>query len=491
MKTKDRIKTKSNKGITLIALVITIIVLLILAAVTINALSGDNGILKRAKDAKEQTNEKNQEEMGKLDDYKGTIDQYADGTGGGSGGGTGGGSGTNFTNIDTAKSNPAGAVPAGSKVIEPDASKGIVIKDKNNNEWVWIEVPKDTAFSGLTIDTTNTLTEQNYTDIKNKMIDYAQTYREGAKDQGKSWTDEWYAKDGSTLITASTSNLTGAQKALTNGCGLTYDEYKTAYQKMLKSVYTYGGFWIGRYEAGIEGSITDLTKARTGGTTGTTGPIGPTSYDGTSVKVLKLATVTTQSDNTNTLPKAISQKDAIPYNWVTCSEAQSLAKEMTPNSSYTSSLMFGIQWDLVCKYLEAKDGLSVPDIKEDSSSWGNYSNAKIENITAGKYAILDIRQFKLGTWTKITNAFTKSDSGDRALLSTGISEYTKKMNIYNFASNEAEWTLEKASDTDSPCAGRGGSYGAPGFVGPASSRGYVDTTFSYSDIGFRPALYAN
>ena len=40
---------KGNKGITLIALVITIIVLLILAAVSIAMLSGDNSILKRAK----------------------------------------------------------------------------------------------------------------------------------------------------------------------------------------------------------------------------------------------------------------------------------------------------------------------------------------------------------------------------------------------------------------------------------------------------------
>ncbi len=31
---------------------------------------------------------------------------------------------------------------------------------------------------------------------------------------------------------------------------------------MLKSVYTYGGFWIGRYEAGIEGSITDVSKSK-------------------------------------------------------------------------------------------------------------------------------------------------------------------------------------------------------------------------------------
>ena len=56
MKIQDRIKmkTKSNKGITLIALVITIIVLLILAGVTIAALSGDNGILTRAKEAKKK-----------------------------------------------------------------------------------------------------------------------------------------------------------------------------------------------------------------------------------------------------------------------------------------------------------------------------------------------------------------------------------------------------------------------------------------------------
>ena len=44
-----------NKGITLIALVITIIVLLILAGISISMLSGDNGILQRATDAKKNT----------------------------------------------------------------------------------------------------------------------------------------------------------------------------------------------------------------------------------------------------------------------------------------------------------------------------------------------------------------------------------------------------------------------------------------------------
>lgn len=42
---------KNQKGITLIALVITIIVLLILAGVSIATLTGDNGLLTRSKDA--------------------------------------------------------------------------------------------------------------------------------------------------------------------------------------------------------------------------------------------------------------------------------------------------------------------------------------------------------------------------------------------------------------------------------------------------------
>ena len=48
-------KIKTNKGITLIALVITIIVLLILAGVTIAMLTGDNGILTKANNSKNET----------------------------------------------------------------------------------------------------------------------------------------------------------------------------------------------------------------------------------------------------------------------------------------------------------------------------------------------------------------------------------------------------------------------------------------------------
>ena len=440
MKIQDRIKTKGNKGITLIALVITIIVLLILAGVTIAALSGDNGILTRAKEAKEKTKQVQEDEKQKLSNMENLLGSY------------------NLKNVNTADTNPAETIPENSIVLEDDANKGIVIKDKNNNEWVWVEVPKATVFSGLTIDTTQELTEQNYNDIKDKLITYVGVYRNGSATQTRNdWKDEWYAKDGELLVTASTQNLTEEQKTLNNGCGLTYDEYKTAYQRMLKSIYTYGGFWIGRYEAGIEGTTTETTNARTD----------------SSARI-----------SIETSPKAISQKDAIPYNYVYCREAQALVKEMTPNSNYTSSLMFGIQWDLVCKFLEVKGKITTANINSDSSTWGNYSNVG-RTISSDKAK----QSTDYGnTWTAITG----TNPASSVLLTTGASDETNKMNLYDFAGNEYEWTLEHAtSNSNSPCAVRGGYYGSPASSSPASYRGNGGTTDASIYFGFRSALYVN
>lgn len=60
---------KSQKGITLIALVITIIVLLILAGVTIAMLTGENGILKKATGAVSDTEKATAEEAIKMEVY--------------------------------------------------------------------------------------------------------------------------------------------------------------------------------------------------------------------------------------------------------------------------------------------------------------------------------------------------------------------------------------------------------------------------------------
>ena len=67
-------KRKTNKGITLIALVITIIVLLILAGVAIATLTGDNGILTKAAQAKKNTEKASAKERIQIE-VMGSYDQ--------------------------------------------------------------------------------------------------------------------------------------------------------------------------------------------------------------------------------------------------------------------------------------------------------------------------------------------------------------------------------------------------------------------------------
>ena len=69
-------KVKGTKGITLVALVITVVVLLILAGVSIATLTGDNGILTRAQEAKNKTEEAALEEKIQLLAAETVINQY-------------------------------------------------------------------------------------------------------------------------------------------------------------------------------------------------------------------------------------------------------------------------------------------------------------------------------------------------------------------------------------------------------------------------------
>ena len=68
----------NKKGITLIALVITIVVLIILAAVAINLTLGKNGILNRAKTAKEQYQNAQEDEETQIAKYSNEIESYLD-----------------------------------------------------------------------------------------------------------------------------------------------------------------------------------------------------------------------------------------------------------------------------------------------------------------------------------------------------------------------------------------------------------------------------
>ena len=65
-------KIKQEKGITLIALVVTIVVLLILAGVSVNALFGNSGIIEKAKEAQnamDKAAENDQKQIGELTDW--------------------------------------------------------------------------------------------------------------------------------------------------------------------------------------------------------------------------------------------------------------------------------------------------------------------------------------------------------------------------------------------------------------------------------------
>ncbi len=117
---------KNNKGITLVALVVTIVVLLILAGVSINLVLGDNGIVKKAKDAETKSAEASQNDLKGMNGLVSEMEGALAGNGStGSGSGNGNtGSGNNFVTKNTEVTYPDGKVwiPEGFKISKDSAS---------------------------------------------------------------------------------------------------------------------------------------------------------------------------------------------------------------------------------------------------------------------------------------------------------------------------------------------------------------------------------
>ena len=411
----------SQRAITLIALVVTIVVLLILAGVSLSLVLGENGLINKAKEGRDKYAEATKNEQSELN----KVDEWLEENIGGS---TGGGGSQNLPS--TGETKPYLPGDDFHQVPGTDLDNGLVIEDGIGNQYVWIEVPKKAeVYPTAGLDITN-FTEEEYTKIENDLHTYTDYYRDGT-----SYTDTYYADTKNTGWFASET------------------EYNTLKQKMLKSVYQNGGFWIGRYEAGIETNRTAEGEA----------------------------TVT-----------PVSKADQYPYNYVTRTQAHVLAKKVN-SGNYTSSLMFGVQWDLVLKFLETK-GVSQDDLRKDSKEWGNYRNSTF-TLNRGKYAQYN----KLSTWYNynqdlancVQNGVKQSatDSSNSILLTTGASDATKRMNIYDLAGNVWEWTLEYTSVTHNPCATRGGSYISYGSSSPASDRYVVLATNSNYVFGFRLSLF--
>ena len=437
---------KNNKGITLVALVVTIVVLLILAGVSINLVLGNNGIIAKAKDAETKSAEASE------NDLKGMNGLVSEMEGALAGDGGAGGSGTDTKVPAEATAETAPYFPDNTFTKkEGTIDTGLVIQDASGNEYVWVVVPRTTAVYKTTGLGKTTFTDADYTSIENDLKEYTKTYRGST-----SYSDTWYADD-------------------KNEGWLSETEYTELKNSMLKSVYENGGFYVGRYEAGIE-------------TTGTN----------------RTSNTDKNSDGKYTMPSTtpVTKADAYPYTYVTRTQAQNLASKVNAGTK-TISLMFGVQWDLVLAFM-SKDTTKVnqENLKElisDSTTIGNYYNSTFQLSQTGQYAVYSNYSLS-STWnpsTKSTtnfvdssrNKIAQSSNRNGILVTTGTSETNKVMNIYDIAGNVDEWTLESPSSDINQCASRGGSYFDTGSNNPAALRVGSDSVLSINRIGFRVSLF--
>ena len=437
-------KLKTQKGITLIALVITIIVMLILVAVTISmAINGGlfekagkaTGDTKNAMDAEQQLADGRLQIDGKtyasIDDYLAEKAMLTyDGT-------------PKENGVLTAKAKyesdgKTAIIPKGFKIIEDTAGKksidaGLVIQDSAGNEFVW--VPVTVAGS------TNAEKEANFEKIRKDGYD-----------------------DGSLQTMVSSGMVTEpCAKGYTDGKGT---EEAKDYQEMRTSVIKNGGFYIGRYEAGVEGD-------------------------------------TPRTDKANETSTMVVQRDKIPYNYVGWGSSRSnyedkitwdnknqgkgalyLSKHMYDGKDVgiTPTLCYGIQWDATLAFIGDEN------YNKDSTSKGNYyNNAWTIDRETAKYTT---RPYSDTTWTSISNETNKTKTktaSEGILLTTGASEDFKTKNIYDLAGNVYEWTKEAGTSIYRLI--RGGYSGGDGAYLPASYRFGDYPNYCNSNVGFRPALY--
>ena len=368
---------KKNKGITLVALVVTIVVLLILAGVSINLVLGDNGIIAKAKEAETKSAEASQNDLKGMNDLEDEMDKQ-------------------LGTYDPLKSIPTKTleeakvdfvkektkvefsdgnviIPEGFKIADVPASKvqnGVVIEDKDGNQFVW--VPVDT------------------------IADYKRTA---------------YANQ----------NISSFSETLP-------EDEKT-------SVERYKGFYIGRYEAGDKES-TGTTKATFRTSSG--------------------------ADNAVTI-----KADQVPYNFVTRTQAVSLAEGFATKQGYKAKtkLVSSYAWDTTIAFIE-----KTVNNYGSSSSQGNYSNTSV--------TYKDITDESKPEKTKAENS--------PLLVATG--QTTPVCNIYDMGGNVLEWTTESCSYKFSPYAMRGGD-GSGKFAHDAAGYRINNPGDAYGNVGFRLTLF--
>ena len=286
-----------NLGITLVALVITIVILLILAGISISALT-NTGLFKKAKEAKQKTEDASLEQNKILDNYEKEVDQYLPAF-------TGNTvkeaiqhgrvlNATDNTELHDEKGNKI-VIPAGFKVTEDATTvdKGIVIEDAttgatSGSQFVWIPVTKDN-------DDNDKITKADGTTIEIKLNRYSFNSSTGAESTYSGKYVEEDTNDSSTL-----KNIEGKSiaKNITN---------------FKNSIKANGGYYIGRYEARTE---------------------------------------TKRTSSKNALTQITEKGTDQVYNYVTQIQAAQQAQNMYNSSKFTSDLINSYAWDTAILFLQ-------------------------------------------------------------------------------------------------------------------------------------------
>ena len=451
IKTAKKQKLKESKGITLIALVITIIVLLILAGVTIATLTGDNGILKKAGDAKTQTEQAKEDENLKIaiagsygTDGKLNLKDLKD----------------NLTNqgIDYDKNNtgfPLEVIVNGEKkkidangnIIESIQSlktKGTVFKDTTTLE--------DTYGNQVTIPKGFKIANDSATDVTGGIVIEDATYTNTIGSQFV-WIPVGTGENAIKKANKETVDIALGRYGFTqNSDGtITTSEYSGSYtedttashnssrgnaiakdiEKFKTSANSNHGYYIGRYEAGVVDYNSSVSTSNSNNETNWTG------YTGDNIKL-------------------VCKKEQQVWNYVTQNKASELSRDMYGSEAkVTSDLINSYAWDTAIVFIQ---------------KCGTESNSSTYSYTSGLSS---------------SSTFAPQTTGTNILKATN--KIDKQCNIFDMAGNCFEWTTETSSDSFNSCVYRGGDYGSS--FGFTSFRYGNDTSVAISYSSFRPLLY--
>ena len=233
-----------------------------------------------------------------------------------------------------------------------------------------------------------------------------------------------------------------SDKYVSGDGGFNESDYNNQYHKMLTSIYNNGGFWISRYEIGSKNA-------------------GEAA-----------------SNDTNVAP--VSQQNAYPVVNKTQAQSEQIVRKLNNNAN----LLFGIQWDLTLKFLQENADLSMNDITTDSTKWGNFVNSSV-NINQGQY---QVDNWESINWMNINSGSTVTKATSSIWkLTTGASNSTKKLNIFDIAGNVAEWTLE--SNSTGNIIARGGDGYNQDSESSAENHAYHGISDANSYTGFRATIY--